>query len=341
MAAALLLSGCGADGGGSTSADAAVAPAADGGGAAKAAPPGTAPAGAGGGGAEKADAPAAPSAGPTANAADRRYIAYTGRIVLEVKTADLDRVADAVRGVATGGGGFVGGESLNGGQGGPSSGRIELKVPSARFQQAIEQLAGLGTVVSRSSQADDMTQQVVDTESRLKTQQASVDRVRALLSGAKTLSEVVSLESELTRREADLESLKRQQQELAAQTSLSTITVELRRPSVTAGEEEEPDGLWTTVADAFRDGWRVLWAILRGLLITLAALSPFLLLLAPVAWLVRRSVLRRRKAAPPKPPGPVWPAPAPGPRPQGGPGSVPGQRMPEAPQQSDGPAAGE
>ncbi|WP_405011224.1 DUF4349 domain-containing protein [Kitasatospora sp. NBC_01539] len=340
MAAALLLSGCGADGGGSASSDAAVAPAADAGGAAKAAPPGTAPAGAGG--AEKAVGTAAPSAGPTANAADRRYIAYTGRIVLEVKAADLDRVADAVRGVATGGGGFVGGESLNGGQGGPSSGRIELKVPSARFQQAIEQLAGLGTVLSRSSQADDMTQQVVDTESRLKTQQASVDRVRALLADAKTLSEVVSLESELTRREADLESLKRQQQELAAQTSLSTITVELRRPSVTAVEEEEkPDGLWTTVADAFRDGWRVLWAILRGLLIALAALSPFVLLLAPVAWLVRRSVLRRRRTAPPKPPGPVWPAPAPGPRPQGGPGSVPGQRMPEAPQQSDGPAAGE
>ncbi|MEV6212943.1 DUF4349 domain-containing protein [Kitasatospora sp. NPDC051914] len=323
VVAVLLLGGCGAaERGGSSSADAAapaeaVAP--------KAAPTAGGPA-AGAGAADKpAGQPTANASGaPTANAADHRFIAYTGRIVLEVKADDKGGAAEAVRRVAADTGGYVGSESLSDGRGGQGAGRLVLRVPSARYQQVMEQLAGLGTVVSRSSEADDLTQQVVDTESRMKTQQASVDRVRALLAEAKSLSEVVSLEGELTRREADLESLKQRQQELASQTSLSTVTVELRRPATAPPvAEKEDSGLWASVGRAFAGGWHVLLAVVRGVLVTLAALAPFLVVLAPVAWLVRRAVKRR-----PATPVPAWAVP----RQAGAPAAAPApQPAPSAP----------
>lgn len=82
--------------------------------------------------------------------------------------------------------------------------------------------------------------------------QASVDRVRALMAGAKSLSEVVSLESELTRRESDLESLQRQQQGLSARVSLSTVTLELVTPYQDARVEPEKPatGFWASVGHA-------------------------------------------------------------------------------------------
>ncbi|MEV8096248.1 DUF4349 domain-containing protein [Kitasatospora sp. NPDC085879] len=325
LAAVLLLSGCGADGGRSSS-DAAAAPA-------EAVAPKAAPtAGGPAAGAGAADRPAgqptaaatgSPSGAPAGNAADHRYIAYSGRLVLELKADDRGGTAAEIRRAAADTGGYVGSESLSE-SGGREAGRLVLRVPSARYQQAMERLAGLGTVLTRSSDADDLTEQVVDTESRLKTQQASVDRVRALLADAKSLSEVVSLESELTRREADLESLKQRLQELGSQTSLSTITVELRRPTDAPPVAEKHErGLWAAVGHAFAGGWHVLLAVVRGLLVALAALAPFLAVLAPAAWLLRRG-LKRRAASRPAPPVPAW--------------AVPRQAGPTVPAQSAGEA---
>jgi hypothetical protein len=303
-AAVVLLGGCSAsrDSGGKSSADM-VAPAAP-----KAAEGAAAPAV---GDAKPGAGDAKPGAGGAASAAPEvttaatapRLIAYTAQLTLRSK--ELTRTLDQARSLATAAGGYVASEQVGGGKGGSGGGsagggttdaRLTLKVPSAAYQQSLDGLAGLGEVLSRSSQADDLTQQVADVESRLKTQQASVDRVRKLMAEAKSLGEVVSLESELSRREAELESLQQRQQGLAARTSLSTITLQVYAESVpVATVKETDDGFWESVGDALGGGWDVLVAIVGGLLIAIAATAPFLLVLAPVGWLLWR--LRRRAGA--------------------------------------------
>jgi PBP1b-binding outer membrane lipoprotein LpoB len=326
LAGVLLLSGCsaaesgGSSASGARAADAAAAPAA--------APPKAGTAGAGSG----QEKPAG-SAAPGADAAAGRAIAYTGRVALE--SADPGAVAARARQLAVAAGGFVGGESESGGGTGPYKAELVLRVPSAGYERMLDELAALGTVLSRTSQADDLTQQVVDVESRVKTQQASVDRVRALLADAKSLADVVSLESELTRREADLESLRRQQQELSAQTSLSTITVDLQRTASAAAPKAKPRGFWASIGHGFAGGWHVLLTVLRALAIGFAALAPFLVLLVPGAWLTRRWLRRRQdrpRTAPAPAPGwqaPGWPAPGPHP---GVPAQAPASAEAPAPQ---------
>ncbi|BFV56854.1 hypothetical protein KCMC57_up19580 [Kitasatospora sp. CMC57] len=233
-----------------------------------------------------------------------RLIAYTAQLSLRSK--EVGRTLDQARTLATAAGGYVAGEQLSGkaGDGGSTDARLTLKVPSAAYQQSLDQLSGLGEVVGRSSQADDLTQQVADVESRLKTQQASVDRVRKLMAEAKSLAEVVSLESELSRREAELESLQQRQQGLAARTSLSTITLQVYAESAPVpAAAKSQEGFWESVGDALSGGWHVLVAIVRGLLIGIAAVAPFLLVLAPVGVLLRRLSRTRRQR-----PVPVTPA---------------------------------
>lgn len=245
--------------------------------------------------------------------ADTRLIAYTAQLSLRSK--DVPGVLAKARELASSAGGYVGAETVSGGgdENAGQSGQITVKVPSAAFPQTLDQLAALGEVLSRRSQADDLTQQVADVSSRLQTQQASVDRVRALMAQAKSLGEITSLESELSRREADLESLQKQLKELSARTSLSTVTLDVRREPKPVDDrpdarEKKDEGFWGSVGSALGGGWDGLVAVLRAVAVAIAAVTPFLLVLAP-AGLVFRLVRRRRTAGPgtPVPPMPVRP----------------------------------
>ncbi|MFF8773159.1 DUF4349 domain-containing protein [Kitasatospora sp. NPDC015120] len=274
-----------------------------------------APARAAGGEAAKGDAvPGAPQAAASAApTVDARQIAYSAQ--LTVRTAEVDAALARARALAAAAGGYVASETVSGGPGGGpgaagssgtgQGGQITVKVPSAAFQQTLDQLAGLGEVISRRSQADDLTQQVADVNSRMQSQQASVDRVRALMAQAKTLAEIVSLESELSRREADLESLQKQVKELSARTSLSTVTLDVRKkendtPPDAPAPREDDDGFWASVGSALGGGWHVLFLITRGLVVAVAAVLPFLLVLVAVAaavWAARRRWSRAARAA--------------------------------------------
>ncbi|MFJ9774212.1 DUF4349 domain-containing protein [Kitasatospora sp. NPDC101157] len=284
-AAVLLAGGCSAGGsGGSARNDSAAAPAkqaGEGGGAAAPTP-------------ANAHGTGAPAASGVTPAADTRLISYTAQLTL--RTKDVPQVLSKARDLTTTAGGYVGGESVSG-SGTDESGQLTLRIPSGAYQQTLDQLAALGEVVSRRSQADDLTQQVADVASRVQTQQASVDRVRALMAEAKTLSDITSLEGELSRREADLESLQKQQKELAARTSYSTVTLDVRRDAVAPAPTATPKGeqsFGDSVGSALGGGWHVLLTIARALAVAVAALAPFLLVLGFPAALIYRYWRRTR-----------------------------------------------
>ena len=100
-------------------------------------------------------------------------------------------------------------------------------MPTAELDATLDRLAELGKVHSRNASTDDVTAQYVDTESRVKTMQASVDRVRALMSQATKLGDIVALEAELSRRQADLEATQSQLAALKDSVALSPVEVRL------------------------------------------------------------------------------------------------------------------
>ncbi|MFJ3790740.1 DUF4349 domain-containing protein [Kitasatospora sp. NPDC090091] len=324
VAAAVLVGGCSAGRESGVAGDSAKRGAA----APAAAPPVAAsPGGAGATGAAAGEAAGRPGGGAgqpgAVPVADNRLIAYTAQLSLRSK--DVAAVLAKARELASAAGGYVGGETVSGGgdENAGQTGQITVKVPSATFQQTLDQFAALGEVLSRRSQADDLTQQVADVSSRLQTQQASVDRVRALMAQAKSLAEITSLEGELSRREADLESLQKQLKELSARTSLSTITLDVRREPKPVHDQpdakkEKDEGFWSSVGSALGGGWHALVTVVRVLAMALAAVAPFLLVAGPAVpavWLVRRRRARTAGAATePVQPVPPMPEHLPGPR---------------------------
>jgi hypothetical protein len=84
--------------------------------------------------------------------------------------------------------------------------------------------------VSQTVYADDVTERVVDLESRITTAAASVERLREFLEGATDLEDVAQLEAELLSRETDLELLRGQLRTLEDSVALATIVLVLTQP---------------------------------------------------------------------------------------------------------------
>lgn len=204
---------------------------------------------------------------------------------MAVRVSEVRSAADRARGAAEQAGGALESEDDRSGSGGEDV--LRLRVPPARLPATLDGLAALGQETARSVGSEDVTGQVVDLQSRLATQRASVERVRALLGSATALADVVTLERELADREGALESLQAQAKALQGQVDLATVTLTLSPlAAVAASAAGFGDGLSAGV-DAFRATGRVAAVALGGAL-------PFLPLLALGAWGARR--LTRRGA---------------------------------------------
>ena len=127
-----------------------------------------------------------------------------------------------MRGIATAAGGFQ-----SSADGGGSQMTVTLRVPADQYDAVVDKLAALGEVTERTESSQDVTAQVVDVNSRVESMTASVARVRALLAQATNIADVISIESELSVREANLESLQQQQAALSGQVAMSTISLAL------------------------------------------------------------------------------------------------------------------
>jgi hypothetical protein len=178
--------------------------------------------------------------------------------------------------------------------------RMVLRIPTADFDDAMSELEKVsGTkLVSSKRQSADVTTQVLDIDVRVEAQRRSIDRIQVLFDNATSIKDVVSIESELSRRQADLASLQAQQRYLADQTSMSTITLSVERTSTKAAPKADDDeaGFLAGLAG----GWGALKTFLVGASTVAGALLPWLLLalvLAVPGWPLLRRLRRRAPTA--------------------------------------------
>ena len=247
--------------------------------------------------------------------ADRKVIVA---VTLDVQVADVSSASVKVATMADGVGGYVSSQQAAFTAEHPSA-TLVLKVPPDKVSALLGTIATLGKVTNQTQQAEDVTAQFVDLDSRISTARASVERVRGFLARTSNVTELAGLEAELTRRETELEQLVAAQQGLAARSALATVTVALLPTATTTTVAKTP----LTPGRALHRGASVLGAIGRGVAITVAFALPFMPLLVAglaAAWVVRRRNRRRPGGRGPgtgEPTGSAAPRPAPAPEPVG------------------------
>lgn len=231
-----------------------------------------------------------------------RSIIRTG--TMTIRTKDVQLAADKAAALVGGGDGYVGDIQTTSNDEGQTVGiQVVLRVPVDDYNHVVAEVKKLGTVTSNAHKATDVTKDLTDVESRIASQKKSIERLRTLMSQANTVGDVIQVESELSTREADLESLQSQQATLSAQAALSTLTLNFEKPPAkpAPGAAAEDN---TGFLPGLKAGWHALGATVDVTLTVLGALLPFLVGIAIIgvlpAWLLIRH--RRRGAGAGTPP---------------------------------------
>jgi hypothetical protein len=248
----------------------------------------------------------ADAAAATAVTFDRKLVR---RADISITVPDVDAAAAKVRAIAASAKGMVTAEAISSEPDDTTVGgfsTITISVPTAELDGTLDRLAEIGKVHSRNASTDDVTAQYVDTESRVKTMQASVGRVRALMSQATKLSEIVALEGELTRRQADLEATQTQLAALDDAVALAPVEVRLSTDEKVLEEEDDDTGFLAGLTA----GWTAFTGSVTVLLTAIGAVLPFAVVAALVLVPLGLWLRRRTSSAPMPTPAAVQPPPA-------------------------------
>lgn len=174
-----------------------------------------------------------------------------------------------------------------------ASAALTLRIPSARLDAFAAALDELGSVDEQQFSRQDVTAEGQDLDARITALGTSVDRLLALLERAESTDDLIAIESTLSQRQGELESLQGQRRVLDDQVALSTVELLLR------GADEAPAPEPVSFLTGLSAGWAALVATGGGVLVALGVLLPWLLLLGVLAVaavpIVRR--IRSRRAA--------------------------------------------
>jgi hypothetical protein len=237
-----------------------------------------------------------------------RSIVVTGTVTVTAENPLA--AADKAVSIVESAGGRVDGRTENAATDGDrGSATLVLRIPAAKLTPTLDALKKLGRADQVSINSTDVTTQTQDLGARIDALRASITRLLQLEASATDTTNLIAIETAISDRQGELESLEAQQRGLDDQISMSTITLDLR--SDAAAPPIKPADFWTGLGA----GWHGFTAFWAGALVVFGVLLPWLLFLgiATVVTVVIVRLVRRRAARaavsaatpPTTPPGPT------------------------------------
>ncbi len=196
----------------------------------------------------------------------RRYLIWEGEIRLECE--DVREAISQLRLIAKEMGGYVSAISEETSE--RRSATVTLRIPAPRFEEAMKRIEKLGKVLSKEANAQDVTEEFVDLEARLRNFRRMEERLLALLSRAGKVRELLEVEKELGRVRGEIERIEGRLRYLKHRVEFATLTVELIEAS-----PRQPPLRSYDIGGVARKAVRALVITLRALLTSLIWLLIF------------------------------------------------------------------
>ncbi|MFC1903046.1 DUF4349 domain-containing protein [Chloroflexota bacterium] len=228
--------------------------------------------------------------GGITSVAEERMIVRNGEISLVVE--DVISARDRIAQIAVGFGGYVVSSRITGEEQ-DRRGTISIRVPDEEFESVLTELRNMSVrVKSESTSSQDVTEEYVDLEARLKNALATEQQYLTLLDKAIDVEDILRIYDSLSRVRSEIEQIKGRMQYLERTSSMSLITVRL-----------EPEASAKPLARAGWNALEVLKSAVRGLVTAgqvIASIAIWLILFIPIWGTILGIVLwrlRKRKRA--------------------------------------------
>jgi hypothetical protein len=203
----------------------------------------------------------------------------------QIEVDSLEATVEAVQQMAQRLGGYVTGVATQTGRERIPEATLTLRIPAARFDEALSGLQPLGKVESVNVTSEDVGEEYVDIGVRLENGRRLERRLLELLqTRTGKLEEVLAVERELARVREEIERHEGRLRYLRSRAAVSTLSVTLHEPLPLLSNYEGQNVLLR----AFGRAWRNFVGLVTGAISLLGIILPVAGVLALVWWLVRR-----------------------------------------------------
>lgn len=222
-----------------------------------------------------------------------RKIITTHDIFIEV--SGFEEAFRKIAKLAQENGGYTTATNRNAYDDGTPSGEVKMRVPLSKVDAVLEEVRKLGKVKREGSTGEDITDQYIDMEARLKNERAAEVRLLAVMqkSTAK-VADIIAVESELTRVRGEIESMEARKRNWDLQTQTVAINVSVQAQ---AGAMPAFGKVWRPIRTAFRDGVESFAESLHWAVVFIGAAVPWLALIFIFFFLLVKAVKRKKAKA--------------------------------------------
>ena len=166
----------------------------------------------------------------------------------------------------------------------PPSASLSARVPPRNVAIFLDGLAKNGEVLQHGRDSEDKTNQVVDTDARIKNLTELRDRLRLMLTDKSAkFKDIIDVERELANTQSQLDSMLSMRKILSQETDLVAVNINF---SAAQGITEQ--GFFAPVASALKDAGRVMMESFGSVITFVMSAIPWLLIGIPVLWLIRK-----------------------------------------------------
>jgi hypothetical protein len=177
---------------------------------------------------------------------------------------------------------------------------VQVRIPAEKLDQALERFRGMASEVrSENVSGQDVTDEYVDLQSRLRSKEAAEAKLLEFLQEAEDTEAALSVYAELERIQTDIEVIKGRMQYLEQSAAMSSVTIELTPDELVQPIEIggwHPEG---TLRDSVEALIRMLQFLVDALIVIVVVVLPVVVVVfGPLVGLffIIRAIVRRRRA---------------------------------------------
>lgn len=169
---------------------------------------------------------------------------------------------------------------------------MTIRVPAQKFTEALDEIRKTASrVVVETVKGEDVTEEFIDIEARLKAKRALEQQFVEIMKRANSVDDALSVQSQLAEVRGEIEKIEGRKRFLENQASLSTIKIRLQTPAAFSASSS---GFFYRLTQSFSTGFDFALNFVLGLVTFLIAILPFALFIGLPGFLIIRYVIRRQ-----------------------------------------------
>ncbi|GAM13797.1 DUF4349 domain-containing protein [Mesobacillus selenatarsenatis] len=224
--------------------------------------------------------------------AAQRMVIYNAE--MDIRVDNFEKARNALEQKAKAYNGYIVQSNSNRYDGEQQSGTMTFRIPQEHFNAFLNDAEGLSVQVNnRHVSGQDVTEEYVDLESRLKSKKAVEARLLDFMKQAQKTEDLLKISSDLADVQEQIEQIEGRKKFLENQTALSTVTIILQENEVPVPKiDNDSLNTWQKIKKQFADNINILLAAGSGIVVFLIGNLPILLIVgvivAVIIFFIRR-----------------------------------------------------